>query len=85
MCPPAPKGSVYVGAGVGAAVVPLRVGERAQREVTIFELGARAGSFEEPLPEQAALPGRPPSQRTRARRVATVAKKRARRNKRGGS
>ena len=39
-----PKGAVYVGAGIGAAVVPLRLGERAQREVAVFELGASAGA-----------------------------------------
>jgi hypothetical protein len=38
---PSPRGAVYVGAGIGAAVIPLRVGERARREVAIFELGYR--------------------------------------------
>ena len=32
--------AVYVGAGLGAAVMPFRVGARARREITIFELGA---------------------------------------------
>src|SRR5262249_8464001 len=34
-----PHGAVYVGAGIGASFIPLRLGERAQREVAIFELG----------------------------------------------
>jgi len=38
---------VYVGAGIGAAVMPLRIGERGQREVTVFELGVAPGSFDE--------------------------------------
>ncbi len=79
----APKGSVYVGAGVGAAVVPLRMGKRARREVTIFELGVPLGSFDEDHPPQKPLPGRAPSERTRARRVASVVKKRARRIRKG--
>lgn len=32
-------GSVYVGAGIGAGVVPVRAGERGRREVAFFELG----------------------------------------------
>jgi len=40
-------GAVYVGAGIGAAVMPLRIGDRGKREVTIFELGAEPGSFDE--------------------------------------
>ena len=56
------KGAVYVGAGIGAAVMPLRIGERGKREVTIFELGAKPGSFEEHHVEQAALPGKAPTE-----------------------
>ena len=52
-----PRGAVYVGAGIGAAVIPLRIGERARREVAIFELGAAPGSFPEHHDEQAPLPG----------------------------
>jgi predicted MPP superfamily phosphohydrolase len=48
----APHGAVYVGAGIGAAFIPLRLGERAQREVTIFELGMVPGSFAEHHEEQ---------------------------------
>lgn len=79
--PDDPQGAVYVGAGVGAAVVPLRVGERSRREVTIFELGHAPGTFEEPLGEQVALPGRKPSEKTKLRRQLAVEKKRQRREK----
>ena len=51
-----PLGAVYVGAGVGAAVMPLRLGERAKREVTIFELGLEPGSIDEHHAEQLAHP-----------------------------
>lgn len=69
------EGAVYVGAGIGAAVVPWRFGERAQREVTVFELGAELGSFDEHHDDQPALPGRRPSDAQRARRAAKVIKK----------
>ena len=55
-----PQGAVYVGAGIGAAVMPLRLGERGKRELTIFELGHRPARFDEHHAEQAALPGRKP-------------------------
>lgn len=35
-----PKGAVYVSAGIGAAVMPLRMGEKGKREVAIFDVGA---------------------------------------------
>jgi len=35
-----PFGAVYVSAGIGAAVMPLRMGEKGKREVAIFKLGA---------------------------------------------
>lgn len=35
-----PDGAVYVSAGIGAAVMPLRMGEKGKREVAIFEIGA---------------------------------------------
>lgn len=73
-----PKGAVYVGAGIGAAVVPLRIGERARREVAIFELGAKAGAAWEHHHEQPALKGRPPSERTKERRRRQLEKKRRR-------
>ncbi len=52
-------GAVYVGAGLGAAVVPFRLGERGNREVALFELGTRPGLIDEHHPEQLAL--NPPS------------------------
>ena len=79
-----PLGAVYVGAGVGAAVMPLRLGERAKREVTIFELGMEAGSFDEHHAEQAPHPGRKPSDKKRLKRAASVvrkARKRQRKNR----
>ncbi|MCA9513458.1 MAG: phosphatase, partial [Myxococcales bacterium] len=47
-------GAVYVGAGIGAAVMPLRMGDRGSREVTMFELGVLPGDLAEHHPEQAA-------------------------------
>lgn len=76
---PPPYGAVYVGAGIGAAVMPLRLGERARREVTIFELGAVPRSFDEHHDEQEPLPGRPPSEKTKLKRHLVVHKKAARR------
>ncbi len=75
-------GAVYVNAGVGAAVMPIRLGERGQREVSIFELGHHPGSFDEHHQEQPALPGRKPSPRVQTKRAAAVVKKRHRRLKR---
>ncbi len=78
-----PEGAVYVGAGIGAAVIPLRLGERARREITLFELGYPPGSFDEDHHPQEALPGRPPSERTIQDRQIAVARKQARRDRRG--
>jgi uncharacterized protein len=78
---PTPQGSVYVGAGIGAAVVPLRLGERARREVAMFELGALPGSFAEHHDDQPALPGRPPSERVQLKRMRTVEVKREKRER----
>lgn len=50
-------GAVYVSAGIGASVVPLRVGDRARPEVAIFMLGA-ARSADEHHAEQQPTPGR---------------------------
>jgi uncharacterized protein len=44
---PAPSGAVYVSAGIGAAVMPLRMGETGKREVAIFELGASGNDLTE--------------------------------------
>lgn len=74
-------GAVYVGAGVGAAVFPLRLGERAKREVTMFELGVVPGSIEEPLPESAAMPGRKPTEREKLDRAMKVARRQLARSK----
>ena len=76
------QGAVYVGAGIGAAVMPLRIGDRGKREVTIFELGAEAGTFDEHHEEQEALPGRKPSQAKMAKRAAAVIRKRLLRERR---
>lgn len=76
--------ALYVGAGIGAAVVPLRLGDRAKREVAIFELGAAAGDFSEHHVEQDALPGKKPSEKKNAKRKNAVARKMAKREKRNG-
>jgi predicted MPP superfamily phosphohydrolase len=72
-------GAVYVGAGIGAAVMPLRIGERGQREVTVFELGQAPGSFAEHHAEQAPLLGRKPSAELIEKRNAAVRRKKERR------
>jgi predicted MPP superfamily phosphohydrolase len=74
-----PGGSVYVGAGIGAAVMPVRIGERAKREVAIFELGHELGSFAEHHEEQEAHPGRAPSEELKLKRFADAALKSERR------
>jgi hypothetical protein len=63
-------GAVYVGAGIGSAVIPFRIGERARREVTVFELGIAPGAFHESHGEQVPLQGRKPSPFKVARRAA---------------
>jgi uncharacterized protein len=75
-------GAVYVGAGIGAAVMPFRIGERGQREVTLFELGVAPGRFAEHHEEQEPMPGRLVSSAKLRRRIATVDRKRARRARR---
>src|SRR5205085_2281331 len=70
------KGAVYVGAGIGAAVVPLRLGDRGRREVTIFELGCEPGDFVEHHSEQEPLRGRKPTKAQMAKRAAAVIRKR---------
>ncbi|MDF2422288.1 MAG: metallophosphoesterase, partial [Nitrosopumilus sp.] len=39
--------AVYVSAGIGAAVVPFRAGDRGQREVACFELGRPLGGLDD--------------------------------------
>ena len=69
------KGAVYVGAGIGAAVIPFRVGDRGKREVTIFELGQQPGSFDEHHDDQPSLKGRKPSAKVQWKRAAAVERK----------
>ena len=76
-----PHGAVYVGAGIGAAVIPLRLGDRGRREVTMFELGCEPGDFVEHHTEQEPMKGRKPTQRTIAKRAAAVLRKRLRRER----
>jgi predicted MPP superfamily phosphohydrolase len=76
------RGAVYVGAGIGASVMPLRLGERGQREVAIFELGQEPGSFDEHHEEQPALKGRKPSEKAQAKRLAKVLKNQEKRERR---
>ncbi|MCZ7679589.1 MAG: metallophosphoesterase [Sandaracinaceae bacterium] len=77
-----PQGALYVGAGIGAAVMPLRFGERGRREVALFELGLTLGSIEEHHEEQPPLPGRKPSREITEKRRAAVKKKEERRLRR---
>lgn len=77
-------GAVYVGAGIGAAVMPIRVGERAKRELTIFELGAEPGAFPEHHTEQPPLAGRKPTDTQTMRRFAYVEQRRIARERRRG-
>jgi predicted MPP superfamily phosphohydrolase len=76
------EGAVYVGAGVGAAVMPLRFGERGRREVAVFELGARPGDFVEHHTEQPAFKGRKPGELKKKLRKRTVIRRAKRRAKR---
>jgi predicted MPP superfamily phosphohydrolase len=77
-----PKGAVYVGAGIGAAMMPLRLGDRGRREVTIFELGCQPGEFAEHHAAQEPLPGRKPTPEQVERRAAAVVRKRLQRERR---
>ncbi len=79
---PPEGGAVYVGAGIGAAVMPLRLGERGKREVAVFELGTEPGTLAEHHSEQEPLPGRAPSPSLMAKRKAAVARKQEKRAKR---
>ncbi|TVQ98785.1 MAG: metallophosphoesterase [Deltaproteobacteria bacterium] len=78
------EGALYVSAGIGASVFGLRVGERARREVTLFDLGVQPGLYPEHHTEQIALPGRPVSLRKQKKREEQVRRKawtrRSRRN-----
>jgi predicted MPP superfamily phosphohydrolase len=70
-----PPGAVYVGAGIGAAVMPIRLGERGRRELAVFELGCDAVVEAEHHAEQPALEGRKPSPELTEKRRAAVHKK----------
>jgi len=86
--PDSPHGAVYVSAGIGASVIPLRFGDRGHREIAIFELGAQPGAFDEHHAEQPALLGRKPSEKVQQRRAEQVEKNKIQREKRaarGGS
>ena len=69
------EGAVYVGAGIGAAVMPSRLGDRGRRELAIFELGADVQVDAEHHAEQPALAGRKPSDALVEKRRAAVHKK----------
>ena len=69
------EGAVYVGAGIGAAVMPIRLGERGRRELAIFDLGADVSVEDEHHAEQPALTGRKPSDALTEKRRAAVHKK----------
>jgi predicted MPP superfamily phosphohydrolase len=75
-------GAVYVGAGIGAAVMPFRIGERGRREVTMFELGCEPGEFAEHHEAQQPLEGRKPTQEQIEKRAAAVVRKRLIRERR---
>ena len=75
-------GALYVGAGIGAAVVPLRLGERGQREVALFDLGHLPGSVEEHHGEQQPRRGRGPSPRKQYLRATAVERKHQKRERR---
>lgn len=75
-------GALYVGAGIGAAVMPIRWGERGRREIAMFELGASPGSFAEHHKSQPPLEGRKPSEEVVRKRQEAVLKKREKREKR---
>lgn len=69
------KGAVYVGAGIGAAVMPIRLGDRGRRELAVFELGADVEVRDEHHGEQVALAGRRPDPSLIERRRQAVHRK----------
>lgn len=77
------RGAVYVGAGVGAAVMPLRIGDRGKREVTIFELGMNGHVEIEHHNSQPPLPGRKPTEELTAKRHQKVLRLRDKRESKG--
>lgn len=77
-----PHGAVYVSAGIGASVMPLRLGDRGKREVAFFDLGLSPGSTDEHHSEQAPLSKRGLSDKVQKRWAARVVKRRMKREKR---
>jgi hypothetical protein len=71
--------AVYVGAGIGSAVMPVRLGARARREIAVFELGHELGAIVEHHAEQEPGPGRAPSREVKLKRKAEAALKSHRR------
>lgn len=69
------SGALYVGAGLGSAVLPVRLGERARPEIAMFELGYEPGAIVEHHGEQPPLPGRKPPPELLAKRVAMSSRK----------
>lgn len=82
----AQQGAVYVGAGIGAAVMPLRLGDRGLREVTLFELGKTTEELEhdEHHAEQAAAPAPEVADEAAERQAAHARYLERRARKRGG-
>lgn len=76
-----PQGALYVGAGIGASVMPFRFGERGKREMAVFELGVPVGEFDEHHGEQEPLPGKPPTEEQKRKRALQVLEKEARRER----
>jgi predicted MPP superfamily phosphohydrolase len=78
-----PEGALYVAAGIGSARIPVRVGDRARREVALFDLGLAPGTVDEhhdeEHPHQRPRQGRRPPPWLTARRRRFVDKERRRR------
>lgn len=67
-------GALYVGAGIGASVMPVRLGDRGQREIALFELGHAPGAIDEHHAEQPPHRGRRPTPSVILKRAAKVTK-----------
>lgn len=68
-------GAVYVGAGIGASVMPVRLGDRGRREIALFEVGAELGTVAEHHAEQEPMPGREVTDKVMEKRKAKVARR----------
>ncbi len=82
---PQAKGAVYVGAGIGASVMPLRLGDRGRREVTMFELGAERTAIVEHHAEQPPHAGRIPTEKQKEKRRKKVEARRKKREQKSRS